>query len=207
MGSINLHILCGTVGKDPVLRTTQSGKTVTEISVATSDGDKDAQGNFLTNWHKVVCFDKAAEFVGRNVGKGTVVAVQGPVKLRSFVGKDGQKVYMKETLGYKVETLTKSIRNNNPATYTPGNEAPATAGETNVNEAFPNAPVQEPWERTPAPSAPEAPTIAQAVAEAKAQPAPILPGQEVAGQEHTEQGPPPSVAPGQPLPQSDPDPF
>ena len=139
MGSLNKHIIVGTVGKDPVLRVTQSGKSVCEISIATNDGDKDNQGNPLTNWHKVICFDKTAEFVSRNVAKGTIVCAEGPVKLRSFDGKEGHKVYIKETIAFKVELITKSVKNDNPASYKEG--APPMQAEQfdNIGQLFPGS--------------------------------------------------------------------
>lgn len=107
MGSVNLHIIVGSVGKDPEIRKTKTGKSICELSVATNDGEKGPDGSPLTNWHKVICFDKVADFVGAYVVKGTMVSVQGPVKLRNFEGKDGNTVYIKETKGFKVELLAK----------------------------------------------------------------------------------------------------
>jgi len=139
MGSVNLHLIVGTVGKDPVLRVTKSGKSVCEISVATNDGDKSMDGKPLTNWHKVICFDKVADFVGKYVAKGTLVSVQGPVKLRNFTGDGGKVIYIKETIGYKIEALSKSTRNSNPATYTPSTTPPMPAsGMRNIREAIPS---------------------------------------------------------------------
>jgi single-strand DNA-binding protein len=155
MGSVNLHLIVGTVGKDPVIRKTKDGKSICDISVATNDGDKGMDGKLLTNWHKVVCFDKVADFVGKYVGKGTLVSVQGPVKLRNFTGKDGKVVYIKETKGYKVEALSKSTRNNDPATYTPSGATPMTADKMS--------------------------SIGDSI---------NLDGGQIAGQEHTEGGPP-----------------
>ena len=43
--SVNKVTLLGNVGKDPEIRSTPSGVMVASFSIATSDRQKDAQGN------------------------------------------------------------------------------------------------------------------------------------------------------------------
>lgn len=157
MGSVNLHIVVGMVGQDPVLRTTQTGKSVCELSVATNDGDKDRNtGKDIANWHKLVCFGKTAEFVSTYIGKGTTIWAQGKVKMRTWDKKDGSgKGYTKETLVDRIEALSKTQKNDNPPMHQPpqGNypnpnaNSPAPIGQL-VNQVVgnsqfaPNTPVQ-----------------------------------------------------------------
>jgi single-strand DNA-binding protein len=53
---INKIILVGRVGITPEARYTQSGKLVTSFSLATQDFNKN------THWHKIIVWEKQAEF-------------------------------------------------------------------------------------------------------------------------------------------------
>ena len=60
-------ILIGNLGQDPEVRQTTSGKTVTNLRVATSESWKDKQTGEQreqTEWHSVVMFDRLAEIAG-----------------------------------------------------------------------------------------------------------------------------------------------
>ena len=52
---VNKVFILGNVGKDPEIRSTQSGMTIANFTVATADRQKDAQGNWQdkTEWHNM----------------------------------------------------------------------------------------------------------------------------------------------------------
>ena len=81
---MNLHIIVGRVGQDPEVKYLHSGTAVCNLSVATDDPVKDAQGNFTTKatWHRVTFFGRQAESIGQHVRKGRSIAVQGTVRRR-----------------------------------------------------------------------------------------------------------------------------
>ena len=71
--TVNKVILVGNLGADPETRTTQSGTTVSNLRIATTERRKDsATGNWgdHTEWHRVVCFGRTAENVARFLSKG-----------------------------------------------------------------------------------------------------------------------------------------
>ncbi len=97
---MNRHTIKGTVGKDPEIRSGQSGKRVATFSVATTEKWKDKSGEWkeATEWHTVVCFnDYLTEFIDRGIKKGATVWIEGKVKTRKWE-KDGSTVYKTETI-------------------------------------------------------------------------------------------------------------
>ncbi len=97
--SVNKVILLGNVGKDPEIRSTAGGTMVANFTLATSDRQKDAQGNWQdrTEWHNLVAFTRLAEIVRDYVKKGTKLYVEGKIQTRSWDDKEsGQKRYRTE---------------------------------------------------------------------------------------------------------------
>jgi len=88
--SVNKVILLGNVGKDPEIRTTPSGTIVATFGLATSDNQKDAQGNWQehTEWHNLVAFKRTAEIVRDYVKKGSKLYIEGKIQTRSWEDKD-----------------------------------------------------------------------------------------------------------------------
>lgn len=108
---MNKIVLVGHLGKDPEMRSTQSGTNVTSFSLATNDGYGD---NKKTNWHNIVVFGKTAESVATYLSKGSLAAVVGSVQYRSWEKKDGSgKAYATEVLADSVEFLDGNKSNSN----------------------------------------------------------------------------------------------
>ena len=98
---VNKVFLLGNVGKDPEVRTTNSGMTVVSFSLATADRAKDASGTWVDKpeWHNLVCFDRLAETAKNYVKKGSSLFVEGKITTRSWDDKEsGQKKYRTEIL-------------------------------------------------------------------------------------------------------------
>lgn len=55
----NTVTLVGFVGNNPEVRTTQSGASITTVSLATTNSFKDSEGNRQTEteWHRITCFN------------------------------------------------------------------------------------------------------------------------------------------------------
>jgi single-strand DNA-binding protein len=97
---INKVILIGNLGQDPDTRYTPNGNAVVNLSVATSEGYVDKQGQKVekTEWHKVVMFGKVAEVAGQYLSKGSKVYIEGKMQTRKWTNKDGQDVYTTEVV-------------------------------------------------------------------------------------------------------------
>ena len=99
--SVNKVILLGNVGKDPEIRSTPGGMMVANFTLATSDRQKDPQGNWQdrTEWHNLVAFGRTAEIVRDYVKKGSKLFVEGKIQTRSWDDKEsGQKRYRTEII-------------------------------------------------------------------------------------------------------------
>ena len=98
--SVNKVILVGNVGKDPEIRSTPSGTMVATFGLATSDRQKDAQGNWQdhTEWHTLVAFTRTAEIVRDYVKKGSKLYIEGTLRTSSWDDQSGQKRYKTEII-------------------------------------------------------------------------------------------------------------
>ena len=99
--SVNKVILIGNVGKDPEIRSTAGGTIVANLTLATSDRQKDAQGNWTdrTEWHNLVAFTRTAEIVRDYVKKGSKLYIEGKITTNSWEDKEThQKRYRTEIL-------------------------------------------------------------------------------------------------------------
>lgn len=99
--SVNKVILLGNVGKDPEIRSTGGGTMVANFTLATTDRQKDASGNWQdrTEWHNLVAFSRLAEIVRDYVKKGSKLFIEGKIQTRSWDDKEsGQKRYRTEII-------------------------------------------------------------------------------------------------------------
>ncbi len=99
--SVNKVTLLGNVGKDPEIRSTPGGTMVATFGLATSDRQKDAQGNWQdrTEWHNLVAFSRTAEIIRDYVKKGSKLYVEGTLRTSSWDDKQsGQKRYKTEII-------------------------------------------------------------------------------------------------------------
>lgn len=101
---MNRVIICGNLGGDPELRYTQNQTAVATFNVATTEHGKD--GKQLTEWHRVVVWEKLAENCGKYLEKGKKVLVEGRLGTRSWEDKNGVKRSTTEIIAKHVEFLT-----------------------------------------------------------------------------------------------------
>lgn len=88
-GSMNKATILGNVGRDPDVKTMNSGDKVANFSIATSESwTKDGERKEKTTWHNIVVWGKLADIVERYVHKGSKVLVEGMIEMRKYE-KDG----------------------------------------------------------------------------------------------------------------------
>ena len=101
-GSVNKVILVGNLGKDPEIRTLQSGTKVANLAVATSETWNDRQTGERkerTEWHRVVIFnDRIGEVAERYLRKGRKVYIEGSLQTRKWTDQGGQERYTTEVV-------------------------------------------------------------------------------------------------------------
>jgi single-strand DNA-binding protein len=100
--SINVCTIAGNLGRDPELRTTQSGAAIGTLSVATTHRAGEGQPD-ETTWHRVVCFKHTAEACAKYLKQGDYVCVIGRIQHRSWTDKDGNQRNMTEIVAERVD--------------------------------------------------------------------------------------------------------
>ncbi len=105
---INKVILVGNLGADPELRYTQSGVAVATLRLATSRRWKDRDGNMQdeTEWHRVIVWNKSAEFCGNYLSKGSKIYVEGRLQTRKWQDQNGNDKYTTEIISIIVQSLS-----------------------------------------------------------------------------------------------------
>lgn len=97
-GSLNRATILGHLGKDPEIRTMNSGDKVANFSIATSERwTKNGEKVEKTHWHNIVVWGKLAEIVERYVKKGSKILIEGAIETREWE-KDGVKRYSTEII-------------------------------------------------------------------------------------------------------------
>ena len=106
----NTVIIAGFVGSNPEVRHTQSGASVTSLSVATTRSFKDGEGHRQTEteWHRVTCFNGVGKQVAEHVNKGALVMVTGRIHYTRWTDKAGQFRYGCEIIAEQVDFLAKA---------------------------------------------------------------------------------------------------
>jgi single-strand DNA-binding protein len=100
--SVNKAILIGNLGRDPDVRSTQSGEQIVQLAVATSERWRDkasGERKERTEWHKVVIFNpRLADVAAKYLKKGSKVYIEGQIQTRKWTDKDGQERYTTEVV-------------------------------------------------------------------------------------------------------------
>ena len=120
VGSVNKVILLGNLGRDPEIRSLQSGSKMATFSIATSKRWKDKntqEQKDKTSWHNIVVFgDGLVGIVEKYVKKGSKIYVEGELQTRKWQDQEGKDRYTTEVVvqGYNCNlTLLDSRGNNN----------------------------------------------------------------------------------------------
>ena len=99
-GSVNKVILIGNLGRDPEIRTLNSGDRVANLRIATSEQWRDkatGERKEKTEWHQVVIFNENIVKVAENyLKKGSTVYVEGSLQTRKWTDQQGVEKYSTE---------------------------------------------------------------------------------------------------------------
>jgi single-strand DNA-binding protein len=101
-GSVNKVILVGNLGRDPEVKSMQDGRSLVNMSVATSENWRDrtsGERKERTEWHRVVIFnDKLGEVASKYLKKGAKVYLEGQLTTRKWTDQSGQERYTTEVV-------------------------------------------------------------------------------------------------------------
>lgn len=124
MASVNKVIILGNLGDDPIIRYSQKGDAIANVSVATSEKWIDKETNEkkeLTEWHKVVFYKKTAEIVDKYLKKGSSIYVEGKLQTRKWTDKNGIDRYTTEIVADKLQMV--GSKHNEESDYSEKNKS------------------------------------------------------------------------------------
>ena len=102
MASVNKVILIGNLGRDPEIRSLQSGNKVCNLSLATSERWRDKNSGEMqekSEWHRVVIFDeKLCNVAEKYLHKGSKVYLEGALQTRKWADQSGEDKYSTEVV-------------------------------------------------------------------------------------------------------------
>ena len=102
MNDLNQCQFIGRLGKDPVIRRTQSGDAVASFSLACGWKVKDKEG---TEWIPVTAFGKLGEIVEKYLHKGSLVFIQGKFKTDKYTDANGVDKYTTKIYAETIQML------------------------------------------------------------------------------------------------------
>ena len=116
---INRVVLVGRLTKDPVLRKTANGASVTSFTLACTRRYKQ-EGQPDADFINTVVWNKTADSVSQYTHKGSLVGVEGRIQTRSYDDQSGKRVYVTEVVADSVQFLeSKSAAASNAHAYVP----------------------------------------------------------------------------------------
>lgn len=115
---VNKVTLIGRLGKDPEVRTLDSGTNIAKFSLATDESYKDKNGEWQTQteWHNIILWRGLAERAEQTLRKGVLVYLEGKLTSRSWQDDQGNTNYITEVRGNYFRVLQKETNGNKAAT-------------------------------------------------------------------------------------------
>lgn len=95
---LNKAILVGRLTRDPELKSTTSGISVLNFTVAITRRFKDANGERQSDFISCVAFRQTAEFISNYFKKGNMISIDGTIQTRTWDDNDGKRHYVTEVL-------------------------------------------------------------------------------------------------------------
>lgn len=103
---LNRVILIGRLTRDPELKYIPSGTPVVHFTLAVDRTFANKQGEREADFIPIVVWQKAAENCAKYLGKGSLIAVDGRMQVRSYE-QDGQRKTFTEVVAEDVRFLDK----------------------------------------------------------------------------------------------------
>jgi single-strand DNA-binding protein len=102
MASLNKVTLIGNLTRDPEIRSTQDGRKIANVSLATNEVWKDkatGERKDRAEYHRVVIFnDRLADLAESHLRKGSQIYVEGQLQTRKWTDQQGVEKYTTEVV-------------------------------------------------------------------------------------------------------------
>lgn len=142
MASLNKVQIIGNLGKDPEVRKMDNGKSIVNLTVATTERWKDkstGESKEKTEWHRVVVFNEnLANLAEKYLKKGSSVYLEGQLQTRKWVNKEGVDQYSTEIVlqnyGGSIVLLGGKAEEGSGRSTTTTRSAPKSAPSKSIQE-------------------------------------------------------------------------
>jgi len=141
---INKVILVGNLGANPEVRYMPNGKAVANLRLATSEAWKDkntGEMKDVTEWHRVVFYDRLAEIAGEYLRKGSKIFVEGRIRTNKWQDQSGQDRYTTEITGREMQML--DSKGQGQGSFQGGQQASSQQNQSSSNSMPSEAPADD----------------------------------------------------------------
>lgn len=136
---MNKVFLIGRLTRDPELRYTGNNTPVASFTVAVDRTFTNQSGEREADFIPVVIWRKQAENVKNYVSKGSQIAVEGRLQVRTYDDQNGQKRYVTEVVADSVQFLdTRASRENRQGDFENNFNSPMNQGTSPTPYDFPS---------------------------------------------------------------------
>lgn len=112
---LNCVCLVGRLTRDPELKTTSTGKSVTSMSIAVQKRIKPQDGSADADFFNVVAWGQTAEFASNYLTKGRLISVEGRLQSRRYTTSDGATRDVVEVVANDIKSLDRPRDDSAPA--------------------------------------------------------------------------------------------
>lgn len=102
---INQVTLVGRLTKDPELKRTAEGTSVTNVTLAVNRHYRNQQGEIDADFVQCTLWKKTAENTTRYCRKGSLIGITGRIQTRFYDNQEGKRVYVTEVYAETVRFL------------------------------------------------------------------------------------------------------
>lgn len=139
---MNRCVVLGNLTRDPELKTTTSGKSVCNFTVAVSRRFSNQNGEREADFIPIVVWGKPAENCAKYLRKGSQCSVAGTIQTRNYEAKDGSRRYVTEVIADEVQFLSRTQANTQANPQTQAQDSPqgaqsAPSDMQEINEELP----------------------------------------------------------------------
>ena len=141
MSSVNKVILIGNLCADPEIRTTQDGRSIANLRVATSERWRDrnsGEQKERTEYHRVVIFNEGlAKIAEQYLRKGSKVYLEGQLQTRKWQDQSGEDKYSTEVVlqGFNASLVMLDGKPEQPSQPASKPSYPADKGSRHIPDA------------------------------------------------------------------------
>jgi single-strand DNA-binding protein len=123
---LNRVILVGRLATDPELKITPSSVPVCTFRLAVNRPYANAQGEREADFIDIVTWRQTAEFSANYLSRGTLIAAEGRLQIRSYEGQDGVRRRVAEVVCDNVRLISRPREQGQEgSSHAPGDPPPA----------------------------------------------------------------------------------